>query len=139
MLTMASTMTRSNISNPIPRCLAMLLFLVTAVPVTPAQTVLPGTKPFTFEGDPAAAMVDDIHAFLQRETAASAERRAALPKTDAAARREKFRRLIGAVDARVPFTALKLTATTAVPAEVARGKGYRVYAVRWPVFDDVEA
>ena len=25
------------------------------------------------------------------------------------------------------------------PAEVARGRGYRVFAVRWPVFDDVEA
>jgi hypothetical protein len=37
------------------------------------------------------------------------------------------------------FAALQLEATTAVPAEVARGKGYRVFAVRWPVFDDVEA
>jgi len=58
--------------------LAMLLLLFTAVSVTPAQTILPGTKPFTFEGDPAAGMVDAIHAFLLRETAASAERRAAL-------------------------------------------------------------
>jgi dienelactone hydrolase len=118
---------------------AMLVFLFTAVPVIPAQTFLPGTKPFTFEGDPAAGMVDAIHAFLLRETAASAERRAALPTSDVAARRERFRRIIGAVDVRVPFNALQLTATTAVPAEVARGKGYRVFAVRWPVFDDVEA
>jgi dienelactone hydrolase len=119
--------------------LAMLLFLFAAVPVTPAQTILPGTKPFTFEGDPAAGMVDAIHPFLLRETAASAERRAALQKTDVASRRERFRRIIGAVDVRVPVTALQLTATTAVPAEVAQGKGYRVFAVRWPVFDDVEA
>jgi dienelactone hydrolase len=119
--------------------LAMLLFLFTAVSVTPAQTILPGTKPFTFEGDPAAGMVDAIHAFLLRETAASAERRAALQTSDVAARREKFRRIIGAVDVRVPFTGLQLTATTAVPSEVARGKGYRAFAVRWPVFDDVEA
>jgi dienelactone hydrolase len=119
--------------------LAMLLVLFTAVPVTPAQTILPGTKPFTFEGDPAVGMVDAIHAFLLSETAASAERRATLQKTDIASRRERFRQIIGAVDVRVPFTALELTATTVVPAEVARGKGYRVFAVRWPVFDDVEA
>src|SRR5215472_11788883 len=122
-----------------PLWLAMLLFLITTVPVTPAQTILPGTKPFTYEGDPAAGMVDAIHAFLLRETAPSAERRAAFQETDVASRREGFRRIIGAVDVRVPFTALQLTATTAVPAEVAQGKGYRVFAVRWPVFDDVEA
>lgn len=123
----------------IPPWLATLLFLFTAVPVIPAQTFLPGTKPLTFEGDPAAGMVDAIHAFLLRETAASVERRAALQTSDVAARRERFRRIIGAVDVRVPFNALQLTATTAVPAEVARGKGYRVFAVRWPVFGDVEA
>jgi dienelactone hydrolase len=117
----------------------MLLLLLTTVPVTPAQTILPGTKPITYEGDPAAGMVDAIHTFLLRETAASAERRAAFQETDVASRREGFRRIIGAVDVRVAFTALQLTATTAVPAEVAQGKGYRVFAVRWPAFDDVEA
>jgi len=39
----------------------------------------------------------------------------------------------------VPVTALQFDGTTAVPAEVARGKDYRVFAVRWPVFDDVDA
>ena len=117
----------------------MSLFLATVVPVARAQVTLPGTNPFTFEGDPALGMVDAIRAFLQRETAASAARRATLRGSDAGSRRERFRRLIGAVDVRVPFTALHLEATTAVPAEVARGKGYRAFAVRWPVFDDVEA
>ena len=117
----------------------MSLFLATVVPVARAQVTLPGTNPFTFEGDPALGMVDAIRAFLQRETAASAARRATLQGSDAGSRRERFRRLIGAVDVRVPFTALHLEATTAVPGEVARGRGYRVFAVRWPVFDDVEA
>jgi dienelactone hydrolase len=117
----------------------MSLFLATLVPVARAQVTLPGTNPFTFEGDPALGMVDAIRAFLQRETAASAARRATLQGSDAGSRRERFRRLIGAVDVRLPFAALHLEATTAVPAEVARGKGYRVFAVRWPVFDDVEA
>ena len=118
--------------------LAMLLFLFAAVAITSAQPTLPGTKPFTFDGDPAAAMVDAIHAFLSRETAAVGERPADFAKSDVASRRVRFRRVIGAVDARVPVTTLELTATTAVPAEVARGKGYRVFAVRWPVFDDTE-
>lgn len=119
--------------------LAILLLLLTTASITSAQTILPGTKPFAFEGDPAAAMVDSIHNFLLRETAATAERRAEFQKSDIATRRENFRKIIGAVDPRVPFTDLPLTATTAVPAEVARGKGYRVLAVRWPVFDDVDA
>jgi len=118
---------------------AMLLSLAAAMPVTLAQTILPGSRPFGYQGDPAAGMVDAIHTFLLRETAASVDRRAKFQGSDVAPRRERFRRLIGAVDVRVPFTAPELTATTAVPAEVARGKGYHVYAVRWPVFDDVDA
>ena len=117
----------------------MLVVLLAAAPAGPAQSVLPGTKPFTFEGQPAARMVDDIHAFLLRETAASAGRQPSIQTSDINSRREKFRRIIGAVDARVPFTEMQLTSGTAVAAEVARGKGYRVLAVRWPVFDDVEA
>jgi dienelactone hydrolase len=121
------------------RWLVTLLFPLIAVRVAPAQTILPGTKAFTYVGDPAAGMVDDIHTFLLQKTAASAEGRASARLSDVAQRRERFRRIIGAVDAPVPFSALELTATTAVPAEVARGKGYRALAVRWPVFDDVEA
>ena len=140
-------MTRASISTPIlpimralpARSLAVLMILAAALPAARAQATLPGTKPFAFEGDPALGMVDAIRTFLERETAAAADRRAALPASDVAQRRERFRRLIGAVDARVPFTALRLDATTAAPAEVARGNGYRVIAVRWPVFADVEA
>jgi dienelactone hydrolase len=84
-------------------------------------------------------MVDGINAFLARETTATADQRSKLSKGDVAPRRERFRRLIGAVDTRVPFTALQFTATTDGPAEVARAKAYRVYAVRWPVFEDVDA
>jgi dienelactone hydrolase len=115
------------------------MLMLAAAGVVPAQTVLPGTQPFTFEGDPAAGMVDGINAFLARETAAAAEQRSTLARGDVAARRDEFRRIIGAVDARVPVPALQFTATTARPAEVAKAKGYRVYAVRWPVFEDVDA
>ncbi len=43
-----------------------------AEPATP----LAGTQPLTWEGDLAARMVDDLHKFADRETAASVERRA---------------------------------------------------------------
>ena len=126
-------------SCTVPGSFRMLLFAVVAASILTAQQILPGTQPLVFEGDAAANMVGAINAFLARETAAFAEKRSRLPIGDTVARRERFRRLIGAVDPRTPFTALSLTATTSTPAEVARAKGYRVYAVRWPVFDDVEA
>jgi len=125
-------------SRTVPRFLAMLLFAA-SLPVTPAQTTLPGTRLLTYEGDAAANMVDAINAFLVRETTAAADRRLKLPKGDVGGRSDRFRRLIGAVDARVPFTELALMATPDGPAEVARTGSYRVYAVRWPVFEDVDA
>src|SRR5437016_2358194 len=129
--------------------IALALWLLAPPPRTNAQTTLPGTKPFTMEGDPAAAMVDAINSFLLRETAASANRRADLWKRDyrsapayersLSPNRERLRRIIGAVDRRVPVTGLEFDASTAAPSEIATGAGYRVFAVRWPVFDDLTA
>src|SRR6478736_1748341 len=76
---------------------AMWLLLATLVPVAHAQVTLPGTNPFNFQDDPALGMVDSIRAFLERETAASTTRRATLQGSDAGPRRERFRRMIGAV------------------------------------------
>src|SRR5262245_28570627 len=90
---------------------AMWLLLATLVPVAHAQVTLPGTNPFNLQGDPALGMVDAIRAFLERETLASKIRRATLQGSDAGPRRERFRRMIGAVDIRVPFTALQFDGT----------------------------
>ena len=121
------------------RCvLAALIFFLSSPPGC-SQSVLPDTQPFVFQGAAAAAMVEGIHSFLLHETVVSAQQQQNLRSSDVDARREQFRRIIGAVDARVPFTALELTGTTEVAAEVARGKNYSVLAVRWPVFDDVQA
>src|SRR5262249_39498328 len=46
-------------------------------------------------------------------------------------------RMIGAVDNRVAVTALEYIGSTLEPALVAEEPGYRIYAVRWPVFDGV--
>jgi len=47
--------------------------------------------------------------------------------------------MIGAVDTRVAGHAPGMVGTISTPAQVAQGSGYRVYAVRWPVFDRVVA
>ncbi|MBI3666443.1 MAG: hypothetical protein HY236_09520 [Acidobacteria bacterium] len=111
-----------------------LFALILAASAGSAQTSLPGTVPLTLEGDLAARMVDGIHSFLERETVATAQKR---HSQSAPPNPERFRKIIGAVDQRVPVTALELDATTSRPAQVARGANYKVYAVRWPVFDGV--
>jgi dienelactone hydrolase len=108
---------------------ALLLAVLLGVAPAYGQSPLPGTNALTFDGDPAARMVDAIHTYLDRETVAARDRRTAVPD------REAFRKLIGAVDPRVPAGGLLFDAAT----EVARGPGYRAYAVRWQVFDGVEA
>ena len=129
--------------------LGFAVVLLIAARGVQAQTTLPGTKALTFDGDPAARIVDGIHAFLLRETAASPGRRKEFWHRDyrskeafersIAPNRERFRTIIGAVDPRLEVTDLQLEATTANSAEIARGRNYRVYAVRWTVFDDVTA
>jgi dienelactone hydrolase len=95
-----------------------------------AAQPLPGTRPLSFDGDPASAMVEGIHSWLDRETAAAREARS---KRTAPPDREKFRTLIGAVDPRVPSA---MVYDSREP--VATGRGYRAYAVRWAVFEGVD-
>ncbi len=51
--------------------------------------------------------------------------------------RERLAHILGVRDPRVAFDALELLATTAQPALVGEGTGFRAYAVRWPAFADV--
>src|SRR5438132_13330304 len=102
---------------------------------------LPNTQPLTVTGDPAAAMVAGLHKYLDRETAASVEKRKQLWKPDfsspeayaksAQPNRERLKKILGVVDKRLP-PAMELVATTDQPALVAETERYRVYAVRWP-------
>jgi len=113
------------------------------------QATLPGTAPLVEVNDPAAAMVESIHTFLDRETAQSVRKRERFWKRDYAsaeaysrslsANRERFRKIIGAVDARLSATEMQLDGTLSTPALVAQGTGYKVFAVRWPVLKGVMA
>ncbi|MEW5974262.1 MAG: hypothetical protein AB1898_00510 [Acidobacteriota bacterium] len=111
-----------------------------------AQSTLPGTLPLTVEGDLAMSMVDGIHTFLDRELEkAEQERRwrweRASPEEWARLRtaaRESLRRRIGAVDPRLPVRALEMLESTATRAQIATGRGYQVFRVRWPVLEGVD-
>jgi dienelactone hydrolase len=114
-----------------------------------AQTPLPGTASLTAQGDLAAQMVDGINEYLLRATSESPGKRAALWKRDYSSvenyersispNRERLKKIIGAVDPRVPVVSMELAATLSMPALVANGQGYKVYAVRWPVIEGVTA
>jgi len=96
-------------------------------------------------GDLAVQMVEGIRKYLQRATAESVEKRpgpddgefgSAQDYEESIAReRQHFRRIIGAVDRRVPEPTLQIVAATAAFPEVARGSSFKAYAVRWEVCD----
>lgn len=114
-----------------------------------AQNPLPGTTPLTIEGDLAARMVDGINQYLIRETGKAVERRlgywkhdyssAAAYEQSVSTNRERLRRIIGATDPRAVVTALEFHSTTAHDSVLGKGAGYRIHAVRWPVFEGVFA
>ncbi len=119
------------------------------MPSDSAQTVLPGTTLLTETGDLAMRMVDGINEYALRITAESIRSRAKLwnrnyDSTDkyeqsVAGNREHLKKIIGAADPRVPITALELDTTTVTSASIASTQRYKVYAVRWRVFQDVAA
>ncbi len=108
---------------------------------------LPGTQPLEPRPDFSADMVAGIDRFLLRETGAARERRAQFWRRDAsspaayaqslAPNRERLRRLLGAVDARVPEVRLELVADTRTPALLAETAQATIQRVRWPVLDGV--
>ena len=111
---------------------------------------LPGTRPLTLDGDLAARMLEGMDRFLSRELTASASRRdsrwtrefssAEAYEKSVAPNRERFRRIIGLVDRRVEFETPGLEADVSHPdGLVATGAGYRVFAIRWPVLEGIEA
>ncbi|RUL82082.1 hypothetical protein [Tautonia sociabilis] len=113
---------------------------------------LPGTAPWHDRGstdDAASAMVEGLHRFLERETAASLCRRPRHWQRDTSSpeayarsvepNRRRLERIVGAVDPRVSPVVMHLAGSTEAPAELARAEGFRVLAVRWDVYPDVQA
>jgi hypothetical protein len=91
--------------------------------------ILPGTQPLEPNPDFSATMVAGIDKMALRLIEQS--------KTGRKPTREKLKAIIGAVDERLPITALELVGDTTNPALLAETDTARILRVRWPVFDGV--
>ena len=115
---------------------------------------LPGTGPLSLSNPLDVVMVDGINRFCLRELAASPERRRAAWSLDfssadrltksLAPNRERFRRIIGAVDPRLTAGKksrldFELLARLEQGSVVAQSELVTVHAVRWRVLDGVTA
>ena len=109
-----------------------------------SNSPLPGTGLLTSQGDLGLQMVEGIRRFLLQETKRQVDDRARLWRRDyssavayersIAENRQRFRRIIGAVDERVATQAPGLVKEISERTEIAASADYRVYAIRWPVF-----
>ncbi len=98
--------------NPDMNSIASKIFLLFVAMIATEAEPLPGTTPLTMDGDLSAQMVLGIDRFLLRETDLAAQERDARwhrnfssPEAYNASiepQRQELRRIIGAVDARVP-------------------------------------
>ncbi len=128
------------------RTIVLTLAAFGLLPLVAAAQALPRTRPLTAEGDLSAQMLDGLHRFAERHIAESVGRRARLWKRDLASarayadsiagNRERFRRIIGVVDPRLPVT-MERFGDDDNPALVAEDHAFRVSQVRWPVLDGV--
>jgi dienelactone hydrolase len=92
-------------------------------------------------------MVAGMHQYLDRELAASVEKRKQFWKPDFSSpeayaksvqpNRERLKKILGVVDQRLP-PAMELVATTEQPSLVVETERYKVHAVRWPVLPGVD-
>ncbi|MBI1841396.1 MAG: dienelactone hydrolase family protein [Verrucomicrobia bacterium] len=136
--------------SPLGWLIAASLLLPLAIDAQ--SLVLPGTQPLTMEGDLAAPLVGGIDRSLDRVLADAPKNRARhwnrdLSSPEAYARsvetnRQRLATILGVVDSRAPAQ-LRASAPLAGdlkgnPAEIGRGKGFRILAVAWNVFRGVQ-
>jgi dienelactone hydrolase len=123
--------------------LATLLALTTDV----FGQSLPNTAALEPGRDWARVMLDGIHRYLDRETAASIKQRDRDFKPDLSSpeayerslepQRQRLRRLLGLVDERSPATGFEILAAPGQTGEVYKNDQYRVFQVRWNVLPGI--
>jgi dienelactone hydrolase len=123
---------------------SLMSLLVASVGAEP----LPETRPLTRDGDLAAQMVAGIDKYLMRELAASVEKRKQYWKPDFSSaesysksvqpNRERLKKILGIVDARVSPVEMEYVGTATQPELVAETDAYKVHAVRWPVLPSMD-
>ena len=121
-------------------------FLLCAAGWAQGIETLAGTEPLTFQGELDVRLMDGAHAFVERQIAESRGQRARFWNRDVSSRaayeasvevnRQRFRRIIGVADARVP-PAMERFGGDDNPALVAETPSYRAFQVRWPVLEGV--
>jgi dienelactone hydrolase len=111
---------------------------------------LPQTALLTWDGDLAARMVEGIRQYLVLRTAVVGDQRLRAWKPDVSSltswdrwlqpRRQRLARILGVgIDHRVRGEGLQIVSTPgATDGAIARGRGYDVYAIRWPVFGGLD-
>lgn len=109
-------------------------------------TTLPGTEPLTWTDDLSARMhlaaLRDVDKMIAESPLARTRHwhrdgsSVQAYEQSVAPNRERFRTIIGIVDARVPVT-MERFGDDANPALVAETKTFRVFQVRWPVLEGV--
>lgn len=127
---------------------ACLLIFATVVNSQEFGEQLPDTSALDWKGDVADRMMDGLHKFVERKITTAIERRdfqwhrdatsADAYETSIAANRQRFRKIIGVVDPRVPAH-LERIAEDDKPAVIAERPAGKVYRVRWTVLDGVTA
>lgn len=124
-------------------------FLPRAVAVIADEPdVLPGTRALTEAGDLSAKMRAGFDRFLTREIDTSIERRGEFWQRDFTSReayersvapnRDRFQKMIGAVDARVESEDVEVVSGTGNRGPVADAESFTVHAIRWPVLVGVD-
>ena len=125
-------------------CVAAMLLLLAGHPLHADDIAsLPDTKALDWEGDLSVRMMDGCHRFIERKIDQSIDKRPALWHRDFSSaeayaksvepNRERFKRILGAVDPRVPAPITRIGDDMLVW----RTDWYSVYRVRWPVLDGV--
>ncbi len=132
-------------------CFASFLatFFLLTCGITQGSEPLPGTQPLTIDRPADVIMVEGIQRFALGELERSRSLRQSFWKRDYSSvdaylasigpNRERFRQIIGAVDAREQARGLELIATTMQDALVAENEFFSIHAVRWPVLEGVTA
>jgi dienelactone hydrolase len=109
---------------------------------------LPNTKPLEDKDDLAMKMVAGIDKYLTRELGSAVEKRKAHWKPDYSSaeayvksvepNRQRLKKILGMVDERKKFDDIEYVGGAKVPSLVAETDAYKVFAIRWPVFEGVD-
>ncbi len=134
------------------RNLTLCLMLVTHGPELLCEQILPGTTLWDDRGsskEAAGSMVEGLHHYLDQRLKSSVNRRERHWNRDLTSpesysksvepNRLRLARMIGAVESRAPDPQMELIATVDNPALIAEAEHFRVFRVRWDLYEDVQA